>query len=86
MRKIIFEPSAIQDLMHWTETDLKMLKKIIELLRNAAETPFHGIGKPEPLKYRNGAWSRRINQEHRIIYQVNDDAIIVVHCRYHYDK
>ena len=55
------------------------------LIRNTADTPFVGIGKPEPLKYRNGVWSRRINSEHRLIYQVTNDSIIVVHCRYHYD-
>lgn len=85
MRKIILETAATEDLTYWAKTDLKILKKIIELIRNTAETPFHGLGQPEPLKYRNGVWSRRINLEHRLIYQVTNDSIIVTHCRYHYD-
>ena len=63
-----------------------MLKRINNLLKEISRTPFDGIGKPEALKYKyKGFWSRRIDGEHRLIYKVNEDAILIAKCRYHYD-
>jgi toxin YoeB len=67
------------------KTDKKVLKRINQLIKDTQRTPFEGIGKPEPLKFdMSGLWSRRINQEHRLIYQVQDSYIVIVQCRYHY--
>jgi toxin YoeB len=67
------------------KTDKKVLKRINQLIKDTQRTPFAGIGKPEPLKFdMSGLWSRRINQEHRLIYQVQDSHIVIVQCRYHY--
>jgi toxin YoeB len=86
MRKVVFEEDALEHLSYWAKTDLKILKKIIQLSENTAKTPFDGIGKPEPLKGNlSGYWSRRINDEHRFIYKITEDAIIVALCRYHYE-
>ena len=85
MRKIIFENSAIEDLLYWTKEGLKLVRKIFQLLDNTMKTPFEGIGQPEHLKYRADIWSRRINQEHRLVYKVTDDSIIILSCRFHYD-
>ena len=69
----------------WRQSDSRMLAKIVSLLAETAKSPFEGIGKPEPLKYAlKGKWSRRINQEHRLVYEVKDEVIIVLSCRYHY--
>ncbi len=63
-----------------------MLQKIVSLVLEISSTPFEGTGKPEPLKYDlKGSWSRRINQEHRLIYEVNDKEILILSCRYHYE-
>ena len=65
--------------------DKKILKRINELIKDIQRSPFEGIGKPEPLKFdMSGLWSRRINQEHRLIYQIKDNYVIIVQCRYHY--
>ena len=62
------------------------MKKINELIKEISRSPFEGIGKPEPLKYDlSGCWSRRITGEHRFVYQVEEDAILIIGCRYHYD-
>lgn len=85
MRKPIFTPEAWEEFMEWSREDLKTLKKILELIDDASHSPFIGIGKPEPLKYQlKGCWSRRITQEHRLVYQVKDDLLIIIKCRYHY--
>jgi toxin YoeB len=85
MRKLILEEHAIEDFEFWAHNDLKLLKKIVELFSSILKQPFHGIGKPEALKGDlKGYWSRRINDEHRIIYTVTNDAIIVISCRSHY--
>jgi toxin YoeB len=82
---IMFLDDAWQDYLYWQKTDKKILKRINELIKDIQRSPFEGIGKPEPLKFSlSGLWSRRINQEHRLIYQVKDDYIIVIECRYHY--
>jgi toxin YoeB len=85
MRNLVFMPKAWQDLGLWLKNDIKNVKKIYNLLENACKTPFDGIGQPEPLKanYR-GYWSRRKNLEHRIIYKVEDEQIVVFSLYGHY--
>jgi len=76
---------AWDDYLFWQKTDKKILKRINCLIKEMQRTPFKGIGDPEPLKHTwSGYWSRRINREHRIIYKIIDDALIIVQCRYHY--
>ena len=83
--KIIFQEESWGDYTFWQEKDKKILKKINELIKDIQRNPFAGVGKPEALKLNlNGYWSRRINQEHRLIYKIEDDCIIIVQCRYHY--
>ena len=85
--KIIFTKNSWEDYISWQSEDKKMLKKINELLKDIQRTPFEGKGKPEPLKYDlAGFWSRRIDREHRLVYQVSKNEILVYSCRYHYDK
>ncbi len=85
MRAIIIDPNALDDLAWWTKTDKRIAQRIIKLIRISAKDPFSGIGKPEPLKYElQGAWSRRINQEHRLVYAVTKSNIRILACRYHY--
>lgn len=86
MRVILLENNAIEDFEFWSKNDLKILKKIAELFLAISKNPFEGIGKPEFLKGDlTGYWSRRINEEHRIVYSVDKDKIIVISCRYHYN-
>jgi len=85
MRKIIFEGSAFQDFSEWATLDKKLYLRIVELIMDILRQPFSGIGKPEPLKHElKGYWSRRINDKHRLVYRVNNEAVIIVSCRYHY--
>jgi toxin YoeB len=85
--KIIFTKNSWEDYISWQSEDKKMLKKINELIKDIQRTPFAGKGKPEPLKYDlAGFWSRRIDREHRIVYQVSKNGILVYSCRFHYDK
>ena len=85
MRKLIFEKSAQEDIFYWAKTDSKVLKKIIDLIEDTQRNPFGGKGKPEALKYDlSGFWSKRINEEHRLVYKITDFEIIVVQCRFHY--
>ena len=84
--KYIFVDESWEDYLYWQKTDKKLLKKINELLKSIARTPHSGLGKPEPLKHQyRGFWSRRITSEHRLIYQVKDDEILIAKCRFHYD-
>lgn len=84
--KLTFSTNAWEDYLYWQKTDKAILKRINTLIKDIQRTPFDGIGKPEPLKFNlSGFWSRRINEEHRLIYGVEDDAIFVVACRYHYE-
>lgn len=84
--KLIFVDESWEDYLYWQKTDKKILKKINELLKDISRTPFSGKGKPEPLKYKyKGYWSRRIDHEHRLIYQAKDDEIRIVKCRFHYE-
>jgi toxin YoeB len=84
--KYVFVDESWEDYVYWQETDKKMVQRINELLKDISRNPFSGIGKPEPLKYKyRGFWSRRINEEHRLIYQVRENELLIVKCRYHYD-
>jgi toxin YoeB len=84
--EIVFTAKAMEDLDFWRKSGNKqVLQKIRSLLESTVETPFIGIGKPELLKFQlNGCWSRRINQEHRLIYEIDSDRIIVLSCKGHY--
>ena len=85
--KIIFSRNSWEDYTSWQSEDKKILKKINILIRDIQNTPYEGIGKPEPLKYDlAGLWSRRIDREHRLVYQVIGGDIFIFSCRYHYDK
>lgn len=83
--KIIFLNSDWEDYLYWQQQDKKTLKKINLLIKDAQKTPFEGLGKPEPLKHHlSGWWSRRIDLEHRLIYKLEANSIIIMQCRYHY--
>lgn len=83
--KLTWSAEAWDDYLYWQETDKKTVKKINELIKDATRTPFEGKGKPEPLKHNlAGFWSRRITSEHRMVYAVSDDALLIASCRYHY--
>ena len=87
MMKIIFSKISWEDYISWQREDKKMLFKINDLIKDIQRTPYQGLGKPEPLKYDlAGFWSRRIDREHRLVYQVIEDEILIYSCRYHYDK
>lgn len=84
---ISFTPEAWDDYLYWHSTDKDNFKKINELIKEIQRTPFAGKGKPEPLKYDlKGFWSRRINQEHRLVYRIADTAIEIISVRFHYKK
>jgi len=84
--KLIFVDESWEDYLYWQQTDRKVLSKINDLLQDISRNPYSGLGKPEPLKYKyQGYWSRRINDEHRLIYRVKDDEIHLAKCRFHYD-
>ena len=83
--KIIFLDQAWEDYLYWQNTDKLMLKKINALVKEIDRSPFDGSGKPEPLKHNMAGWrSRRINLEHRLVYKIDKEAIVVLQCRYHY--
>jgi toxin YoeB len=83
--KISFYKDAWEDYCYWQKTDKKMCSKINALLQDIMRSPFSGLGKPEPLRFEmTGAWSRRIDQEHRLVYVVHGDTIEVLQCRWHY--
>ncbi|MBF2046586.1 MAG: Txe/YoeB family addiction module toxin [Leptolyngbya sp. IPPAS B-1204] len=84
-RRISFETSAFEDFNAWATLDKKVYQKIITLIKEIDRSPFSGLGKPEALKHEySGYWSRRITDEHRLIYKVTDTDIIIVACKYHY--
>ena len=84
-RRAVFQPEFIEDLRFWVETDRKLALRAFDLIAAILRDPFDGIGKPEPLKYMApGAWSRRLTQEHRIVYLVREDQIDFLQARYHY--
>jgi len=83
--KILFAELAWEDYLYWQKTDKQMLKRVNELIKAILREPFTGIGKPEPLKHGlSGYWSRRINDEHRLVYKVTEDALLIAQCRHHY--
>jgi len=85
MRKVFFEPFSLKQFNEWERTDKKIFRKIAALIVEVRDEPFKGIGKPEPLKHQlKGCWSRRITKEHRLVYQVTSNSIIVISCKYHY--
>ena len=84
-REAIFQPEFVDDLIHWVKTDRKAALRILELVNAILRDPFEGIGKPEPLKFGfTGCWSRRITQEHRLVYRVLENRIDFLQARYHY--
>ena len=84
-RRLTFTPDALDDYLYWQSQDKKTLKRINQLLRDVSREPFTGIGKPEPLRENlTGYWSRRIDDTNRLVYAVEEQAIIVVACRYDY--
>ncbi|MFZ5764149.1 MAG: Txe/YoeB family addiction module toxin [Thermodesulfobacteriota bacterium] len=85
LREAVFQPEFRDDLRHWVETDRKVALRAFDLIEAIMRDPFTGIGKPEPLKYlAPGLWSRRLTQEHRIVYLVRDNRIDFLQGRYHY--
>ena len=83
--KVIFSSQAWDDYLHWQRTDRKVLKRINDLIKEIARTPFEGAGKPEPLRHAlAGYWSRRIDHEHRLVYKIDADAVVIAQARYHY--
>ena len=85
MKSITLSPDALKQLEDWKKTDPKILLKIISLITEISSTPFTGTGKPELLKYDlKGKWSRRITQEHRLVYEVTDTTINIISCKFHY--
>jgi len=84
---LTFSENAWEDYLYWQNINKKLVKKINELIKDIKRSPFDGIGKPEPLKYDlAGYWSRRIDHEHRLVYQVVEDELKIYACRFHYDK
>ncbi|SMB99138.1 addiction module toxin, Txe/YoeB family [Hymenobacter roseosalivarius DSM 11622] len=87
MRNVVFSANSFEHYQYWQETDQKILRKLNQLLRECQRMPFAGTGKPEPLKGElAGLWSRRITQEHRLVYRVDSTNVFVASCRYHYEK
>jgi toxin YoeB len=85
VRSLEFDSTAFEDLAWWIEKDRSVVMRILKLVIDIQRDPFDGIGKPEPLKYDfSGCWSRRIDQEHRLIYQVTETKIRILACRFHY--
>ena len=83
--KYVFVDESWEDYLYWQTTNKQNVKRINTLIKSMLRTPFEGIGKPEPLKHDlSGSWSRRIDQENRIVYDVADNQIIIIQCRYHY--
>jgi len=82
--KLIFHEDAWEDYLYWQASDPKILARINLLIKEARRTPFKGIGKPEPLRGKlAGWWSRRIDQEHRLVYRLAEEGLLVAQCRYH---
>jgi len=83
--RLVFTPHGWEDYVHWQTADRAILKRINRLIEDISRDPFAGIGKPEPLKHAlAGAWSRRIDEEHRLVYLVDADDIVILQARYHY--
>ncbi len=83
---ISFETNAFDEYSDWAFADKKIFNKIVKLIKEIQRTPFEGTGNPEPLKHdKSGQWSRRITQEHRLVYEVSDDKVIIYSCKGHYE-
>lgn len=84
---LVWSPNAWEDYLFWRENDRKILKKLNAIIKDILHSPFEGIGKPEPLRHAlAGYYSRRITDEHRIVYAADDENIYIVQCRFHYEK
>jgi len=84
-RSLVFDPSAFEDLTWWVDHDRKKALRIMRIIDTLCQEPFRGIGKPEPLQHDlSGMWSRRIDDEHRLVYRVLDESIRILSCRFHY--
>jgi len=84
-RIAVFQPEFLEDLRYWVQTDRRLALRVLELVEAILDDPFAGIGKPEPLKFiAPNTWSRRLNQEHRVVYLVRDERIDFLQARYHY--
>ncbi|KAF0207962.1 MAG: Txe/YoeB family addiction module toxin [Actinomycetota bacterium] len=83
--RLVFSENAWEEYLYWQKTDRKVVQRINALIRDVQREPFEGIGKPEALKYAlSGYWSRRINDEHRLVYRIEGDSILIAQMRYHY--
>ncbi len=83
--KLVFSERAWDDYLHWQATDRKLLSRINTLIREITREPYSGMGKPEPLRHAlAGYWSRRIDSEHRIVYKITGDTVLIAQVRYHY--
>lgn len=83
--RLVWVSNAWQDYVYWQTADRQVLKRVNKLIENTLREPFSGIGKPEPLKYgAAGAWSKRITSEHRLVYLVQGDDLVILQARYHY--
>lgn len=86
MRKLLFEEQAFEEYSDWAVENPAVFKKLRQLIRDTKREPFKGLGKPEPLRHQmKGSWSRRITDEHRLVYQVTDEVIYIVSCKSHYE-
>ena len=84
---LVFSPQAWDDYQHWVQTDRKLVKRINELFKDAVRSPYSGIGKPEPLRHAlSGFWSRRISDEHRMVYRVAGENLEIAQLRFHYAR
>lgn len=85
MRNIVFEKRSFDEFTTWATEDKKIYAKIVVLINDIQHTPFSGLGKPEPLKHElKGWWSRRITDEHRLVYKITENEISIVSCKFHY--
>ena len=85
MKRIVFEQGAFEDFADWATRDKKIHRRIVTLVTDVLRQPYQGLGKPEPLKHElQGYWSRRITDEHRLVYTVEGDSVVIIACRYHY--
>lgn len=83
--RLCFYDDAWDDYLYWQKTDKKLVKRINQIIQDIQRTPYSGIGKPEPLKHElSGFWSRRIDMEHRLVYTIKDESLVIIQCRYHY--
>ncbi len=87
MNQVTFEKTAFQQFVEWARLDKKVHQKIVDLILEILRQPYAGLGKPECLKHElRGYWSRRINEEHRLVYKIEGGRVIIVSCKYHYEK